>query len=161
MSALTEFKQRLFNLQKSSKNLQQWCNSVNEIIGIYDFEDDEIYQTILATIPNQFIPAKEAKNIQAETYIEFLQALQDYEFSKNCGKLFFELSNDDGKMKMNKFEELFDKLEAESHSAQDLKPFLAVLALEDDSSMRKSLLQYLSTHPGSTYQEAKNNIGKN
>uniref|UniRef100_A0A914YD23 Uncharacterized protein n=1 Tax=Panagrolaimus superbus TaxID=310955 RepID=A0A914YD23_9BILA len=66
-----------------------------------------------------------------------------------------ELSDDNRKIKVEKFEQLFGKLEAESHSAEDLKPFLAAIALEDDSLMRKDVLEYLSNHPGSTYQDAK------
>uniref|UniRef100_A0AC35GBG1 Vitellogenin n=1 Tax=Panagrolaimus sp. PS1159 TaxID=55785 RepID=A0AC35GBG1_9BILA len=156
MSNLTLFKEQLLNLHESS-SLQQWCDAANEIIGLYDLSDDKICQTIIHTVPHQLISSEVVQNIQAESYVELLQALKDYEFSMNCGKFFIEISRGE-KMKPKKFEAMFDKLNAETHSVEEIKPFFAALAMEDIK--RKNVLEYLSTHPNETYENAVTAVSK-
>uniref|UniRef100_A0A914QJZ8 Uncharacterized protein n=1 Tax=Panagrolaimus davidi TaxID=227884 RepID=A0A914QJZ8_9BILA len=158
MSNLTLFKEQLLNLHESS-NLQQWCDSANEIIGLYDLSDDNICQTIIQTVPHQLISSKVVQNIQAESHIELLQALQDYEFSMNCGKFFIGISRGE-KMEPEKFEGMFDKLNAEIHSVEELKPFFAALAMEDNDTKRKKVLEYLSNHPSESYEDAVTAVSK-
>uniref|UniRef100_A0A914PZQ6 Uncharacterized protein n=1 Tax=Panagrolaimus davidi TaxID=227884 RepID=A0A914PZQ6_9BILA len=158
LSNLTLFKEQLLNLHESS-NLQQWCDAANEIIGLYDLSDDKICQTIIQTVPHELISSEIILNIQAESHGELLQALKDYEFSMNCGKLFVGISSGE-KMEPVKFESMFCKLNAETHSAEELKPFFAALAMEDNDTKRKNVLEYLSTHPGETYENAVTAVSK-